>query len=140
MKIHEKNIDAFLELIIDKKYKELKIEKYYKYKKVRYRITLRTNVDWVVDDWNGVGKMSLGPIGVYITFIPHRNEIVLQREDLEDDLEIESEALTSKYIKILEKLHIKKMNDNVSDFITISIGYLELKSEHRNVKIDSLDE
>ena len=74
MNSYEKNIDAFLELIINNKYDVLKIERTYKYEKV------------------------------------------------------------------IEALYHKINNDNVLDFINTSVDYLELKSEHRDVKIKTLDD
>lgn len=134
MNSYEKNIDSFLELIIKNKLSAMKIDKTYKYKKPTYTITLPTSVDYVPDSNFGI---SFGKVGVYLNFTPHRNEIVLERDDCEN-IYIDSELLTNKYSDVIEALYHKINNDRVLNFINTSVEYLELKSVHRSIKIETL--
>jgi len=135
MNSYEKNIDVFLELIVSKRRDVLKIDRMYKYKKPRYILTLPTDIDHKCE-LDGCIFVT-GKVGVYVRFIPHLNEIYLEREDC-DEICIESPLLMAKYNRIIEALYHQINNDNVLEFINTSVDYLELKSEHREVKIKSL--
>lgn len=138
MNNYEKNIDAFIELIIDNKNLGIKIDKTYYYKKPKYCITLDTDVENMINLGSSFGIFSSGTVGVYITFIPYRNEIILNRDDC-DSIVIESDKLMSKYEPIIEALYHKIQNDNVLNFINTSVKYLKLEAEHRTSKIKSIE-
>lgn len=137
MNIYENNIDAFLELILIERYSCMKIERTFKYKKPKYTITIPTSVDYLPSSGFTGMSFSFGTVGVYVQFIPHRNEIILAREDY-DSVIIESEKLTNKYSSVIESLYHQKMNESVVDFIDSSVDYLELKKEFRDIKIKAI--